>query len=182
MIKLDPEINHTAIRAIKTMSRIPESTSIVRIPLYTRAAFVTDGSRVQEGWINEIRDDSLTMERLDNTEITMLYISIDAIYLGDVDSSISRFDEDVFSCSLRNESGVAVNIGKIVPKNLPEVRGDNCIAVDPYDGAFLVSSHPRLARALSGHYNAIELHTASIFYSCEEKPVDISFIRVSLTS
>jgi hypothetical protein len=129
MIKLDPEINHTAIRAIKTMSGTPEKTSIMRVTIGSHVAVITGGNRVQKGPITEIGDDKLTMERSNGTKIDILYKDINGFCFDDVEPGFGNIDGNLFVLAPRGQSGQVINIKNIVPLRVPLELGGNCWAM-----------------------------------------------------
>jgi hypothetical protein len=157
MIKLDLEINLTAIRAIKTMSRILESTRIVRLTMGARAAFVTGENRLQKGPITEIGDDKLTMERSNGTKIDIRYKNINGFCFDDVEPGFGNIDGNLFVLAPRGQSGQVINIKNIVPLRLPLKPVGNCWAMGPDE--ILMQLPPPFYGPTGNPYTMIEIET-----------------------
>jgi hypothetical protein len=155
MIKLDPEINRTAIRAIKTMDRMQVNTSIIRVTKGSRAAFVIGGNRLQEGDITEIGDDKLTMERLNGTKIDILYKNVNGLYFNEVEPSIGNIGGNL--CVLVwGQSEQVINIKDIVPTRLPPKPVGYHLAPD-LDGIMTLQPNPQFDILNDDSYNAMEM-------------------------
>ncbi|ROO06004.1 hypothetical protein BK673_19595 [Pseudomonas fluorescens] len=156
MIKLDPEINRTAIRAIKTMSGTPEKTSIMRVTIGSHVAVVTGGNRLQEGDITEIDDDKFTMKRSNGTKIDILYKDVNGFCFDDVEPGFGNIGGSLFVLAPRGQSGQVINIKHIVPMRLPLKPVGSCWAMGPDEVLMLL---PPPLYGPTGPYTMIDLET-----------------------
>jgi hypothetical protein len=168
MIKLDPEINHTAIRAIKTMGRIPAS-KIMRVLMYTHVALVIRGNRLQRGYITGIQEKHLTIKNSNDIETDIPYEYIYAIDLSSFHPYISKTEEGLVVYGLGNESMVAANIDSIVPMYSPVELADSYFNVNSEDGSVLAWSPPSFARTAEP-YNIAVLHMQNMIFTHSERP------------
>jgi hypothetical protein len=168
MIKLDPEINHTVIRAIKTMTRIPVSTRIMHVYLYTRAAFVAEENRLQEGRIVKIGVNGFRIKKPNDTEADILYKNVKALYLGNIKPGISKINGDLVAHRVLNKSGEAINVESIVPKCSPqELDYANNLVIEGDGESVRMWSQPP-AESTADSFNMLELRIAPIFFNAME--------------
>jgi hypothetical protein len=151
------------------MSRMPKSTSLMRVPIYTCAAFLTEGSRLQEGRIVKIGANGFTINKPSNTEVDILYKNVKALYLGNIKPGISKINGHLVAHRFLNKSGEAINVESIVPKCSPqELDCANNLVIEG-DGEFVLmwSSQPP-AGSTADSFNMLELRIAPVFYNAME--------------
>jgi hypothetical protein len=107
------------------MSTIPANTSAIRIALNTEVAFVTGGSRIQQGYVTKINENSVTIKKPDGTEVNILYKDISALYVRNINPSISEINGELSILTFTNESGQAITIKRIVSMRSTEELGGN---------------------------------------------------------
>ncbi|MEX5663412.1 hypothetical protein ABFV57_00900 [Pseudomonas neuropathica] len=154
MIKLDPEINRTAIRAIKTMDRVQVNTSIIRVTKGSHVAVVTGGNRLREGHITEIDDYKFTMKRSNGTKIDILYKDVNGLYVDYVEPGIGNIDGKL-SVLVWGHSEQVINIQDIVPTRLPPKPVGYHFASGP-DGFITLQPNPQSHIPTVG-YDAMEM-------------------------
>jgi hypothetical protein len=178
MIKLDPEINRTAIRAIKTMDRVQVNTSIIRVTKGSHVAVVTGGNRLQEGDITEIGVDKFTMKRSNGTKIDTLYKDVNGLYVDDVEPGIGNIGGK--QCVLVwGQSEQVINIKDIVPTRLPPTPDGYHFASD-LDGIMTLRPNPQYDILTGDSFNAMEMtmDDVRLILDIDEKP-DRYFVDIN---
>jgi hypothetical protein len=127
------------------MSTIPANTSAIRIAQNTEVAFVTGGSRIQQGYVIEISENSVTIKKPDGTEVDILYEDISALYVRNINPSISEINGELSILTFPNESGQAITIRRIVSMRSTEELGGNYFTMNS-DGSLQMGSYPSRVR------------------------------------